>query len=75
MQYLFVNKFENKILCILLSFVFLVQWKYLPYQLNSGTACLRAGILALLQRGGFEKEGSNSLEIMVFPFALEIYIF
>lgn len=50
---------------------------YLPYQLNSGTAYLKAGILALLEkeRDGFEKEGSNSLEIMVFLFALEIYIF
>lgn len=48
---------------------------YLLYQLNSGTAYLKAGILALLERDGFEKEGSNPLEIMVFLFALEIYIF
>lgn len=47
-----------------------------PYQLNSGAAYLQAGILALLQkeRDGFEK-GLNSLEIMVFLFALELYIF
>jgi len=48
---------------------------YLPYQLNSGATYLKVGILALLERDGIEKEGLNSSEIMVFLFALEIYIF
>lgn len=49
---------------------------YLSYQLNSEAAYLKAGILALLEKEMvFEREGLNCCEVMVFLFALEIYIF